>query len=124
MNSLSRAWSLLNKDGRGIEGAFFISLPSGHEVEVLECYCSGRPVRILLLAYDKYHKRIGLDTALRPAAGRRRWSFDKFSGTEKDLFRFRIESHGPRAWLCLEWTGVFVVVGRFFVKDIQHAFAA
>ena len=121
MNSRSRAWSLVNRGDGVIEGALFISLPQGHEVEVSKL-CQRE--RILLLTHDQHHERVGLDAALRPATRCGRWSFDKLGRTEKDLLRFGIESHGACAWLRLHWTGVFVVVGGFFVKDVQYAFAA
>src|ERR1044071_10181704 len=70
-----------------------------------------------LLPNDQHDERAGLDAALGSATGCCRRSLGKLRGTQKDLLRLRIEGHRACAWLRLDWSSVFVIVRRLFVKD-------
>src|SRR5215212_6811216 len=69
-----------------------------------------------LLPHHEHDEGAGLDAALWSPTRCARRRLYILGGTQKDLLRLWIESHGPRAWLRLHRAGVFVVVGRFFVK--------
>src|SRR5207302_7811414 len=60
----------------------------------------------------------------RPSARRGGWCLVVLSRSQKYFLSLWVEGHCLRARLSLHSAGIFEIISRFFVKDVQDTFAA